>query len=99
MNMQALMRQAQAMQKDIARIKSEIDNTEFEGTSGFITVKVNGKKEILKVSISEEAKDLIDDLSMLEDMIMLATNLAFKNVDSMTENKMGKYSKMMQGLL
>lgn len=100
MNMQALMKQAQAMQKDITRIKNEIDAMEFEGVSNFVTVKVNGKKEVLKVSINEDAKDMIsDDLSMLEDMILIAINEAFKKVDVTTESKMGKYSNMMSGLM
>ena len=98
MNMQALMRQAQNMQKDINKIKNEIDNTVFEGKSSLVTVSVNGKKEVLSIKFSEGVKDLIDDLSMLEDMVLLALNDAFKKVDDFTNEKMGKYSNMMPGL-
>ena len=97
MNIQALMKQAQQMQKDIEKTKNEIDNMEFEGKSSLVTVKVNGKKEILEVKI-EDDDSIKEDLSMLEDMIMLATNDAMMKVDKATEEKMGKYSNMMPGL-
>lgn len=100
MNMQALMKQAQAMQRDITKIKNEIDSSVFEGKSSLVSVQVKGTKEIIKVSIDEGAKDLVvDDLSMLEDMVVLALNDAFSKVDKVTEEKMGKYSSMMPGLM
>lgn len=100
MNMQALMKQAQAMQRDITNIKNEIDSSVFEGKSSLVSVQVKGTKEIVKVSIDEGAKDLVvDDLSMLEDMVVLALNDAFSKVDKVTEEKMGKYSSMMPGLM
>ena len=100
MNMQALMKQAQAMQRDITNIKNEIYSSDFEGQSSLVSVQVKGTKEIVKVSIDEGAKDLVvDDLSMLEDMVVLALNDAFSKVDKVTEEKMGKYSSMMPGLM
>lgn len=100
MNMQALMKQAQAMQKDINKLKEELDNTVFVGKSSLVSVDVKGSKEVVKVTISEEAKDLVaDDLSMLEDMIIVALNDAFNQIDKKTEEKMGKYSNMMPGLM
>ena len=98
--MQALMKQAQAMQRDITKIKNDIDSTIFEGKSSLVSVEVKGTKEVVKVSIDNGAKDLIsDDISMLEDMIVLALNDAFSKVDKTTEEKMGKYSSMMPGLM
>jgi len=99
MNMQALMKQAQAMQKEITNIKNEIDKSTFEGSSSLVKVVVNGKKEVLSVKISSDATDLSDDISMLEDMIVLAMNDAFLKVDKTTNEKMGKYSNMMSGLM
>ena len=100
MNMQALMKQAQAMQRDITKIKNDIDSTIFEGKSSLVSVEVKGTKEVVKVSIDNGANDLIsDDISMLEDMIVLALNDAFSKVDKTTEEKMGKYSSMMPGLM
>ncbi len=97
MNMQALMKQAQAMQRDITKAKEEIDNTEFTGTSSIVTVVCNGKKEIISVKISD--KEALQDVEMLEDMLMIAVNDAFKKVDLETETKLGKYSNMMSGLM
>ncbi len=97
MNMQALMKQAQAMQRDITKAKEEIDNTEFTGTSSIVTVVCNGKKEIISVKISD--KEAAQDVEMLEDMLMVAVNDAFKKVDLETEKKLGKYSNMMSGLM
>lgn len=99
MNMQALMKQAQAMQKDIANAKEEVNNTNFEGVSSLVTVIVNGRKEILKVTLSSEIKNATDDLSIIEDMIMLAINDAFNKVDKMTEEKLGQYANMMSGII
>ena len=100
MNMQALMKQAQAMQKEITGIKGEIDNSIFEGKSSLVSVKVKGTKEIVEVKFLDGAKDLAnDDISMLEDMVVLALNDAFSKVDKTTEQKMGKYSSMMNGLM
>ena len=100
MNMQALMKQAQSMQREITSIKNEIDNTLFEGKSSLVNVKVKGTKEIVEIKFEDEAKNLAnDDISMLEDMIVLAINDALTKVDKMTEQKMGKYSSMMNGLM
>ena len=51
MNIQALMKQAQSLQKDMLKSKEEIDKMEFTSTKDLVTVKVNGKKEVLKVEI------------------------------------------------
>ena len=100
MNMQALMKQAQAMQKEITGIKGEIDNSVFEGKSSLVSAKVKGTKEIVEIKFLDGAKDLAnEDISMLEDMIDLALNDAFSKVDKTTEEKMGKYSSMMNGLM
>ena len=55
MNMQALMKQAQNMQRDINNLKKELDNTVFEGKSSLVTVEVMGDKSIKSVKISEDA--------------------------------------------
>ena len=93
MNIQALMKQAQNMQKDMMKIKEEIDRTEFTGESSFVTVTVNGAKGLLKVKINTEeiAKD---EIELLEDMIVVAINDAFAKVDKLTEEKMGKFSNI-----
>ena len=98
MNMQALMRQAQNLQKDMLKTKEEIDKMEFTSTSSFVTVKVNGKKEVLDVKIKVVEDFDVSDMELLEEMIQVAVNDCLKQVDKETEKKMGKYSSMMPGL-
>lgn len=98
MNIQALMKQAQTLQKDMQKQEEEIENTTFEGESSLVKVTVNGKKEVLSISIQNKEQLEKDDLEILEDMIMIALNNAFKKVDELREKKMSKYSNMMPGL-
>ena len=98
MNIQALMRQAQSLQKDMQKQEEEIEKTEFEGESSLVKVKVNGKKEVLSITIQNKENLEKDDLEILEDMIMVALNSAFKKVDDLREQKMSKYSNMMPGM-
>ena len=53
MNIQAMMREAQKLQKEMMREKEAIDATEYEGESSFVKVKVNGKKEVLEIKIDK----------------------------------------------
>lgn len=98
MNMQALMRQAQAMQKEITNTQKIINETEFNGKNGIVSVVVMGTKEIKQIKIDND-KDVLNDTILLSDMIMLAINDAFRQVDKFKEEKMGKYTNMMQGIL
>lgn len=98
MNIQALMKQAQNIQKDMQKQETEIENTTFEGESSLVKVKVNGKKEVLAITIENKENLEKDDLEILEDMIMVALNNAFKKVDDLREKKMSKYSNMMPGM-
>ena len=95
MNIQALMKQAQTLQKDMMKAKEEIDNMTFIGESSFVKVEVKGTKEVVKVTINEDISN--DDKEMIEDMIVVALNQAFSEVDKTTEQKMGKFSNMMPG--
>ena len=97
MNMQAMLKQAQKLQKDMMKEKDEIDNMEFTGKSSFVTVTMKGTKEITKVKIEADKLDK-DDIEMLEDMIQVAVNEAINKIDNITEKKMGKYTKGMPGL-
>ncbi len=97
MNIQAMMKQAQALQKNMMKEKEEIDNTVFEGKSSFVTVKVSGNKNIKSINIDKDQLDH-DDIEMLQDMIVVAINNAMNEIDKVTEEKMGKYTKGMPGL-
>lgn len=94
MNIQAMMKQAQALQKDMMKIKEEVDNTEFTGESSLVKVTVKGTKEVVKVEI--DAKDGLDadDIEMLQDMIMVAINQANEKIDETLDKKMGKFGNI-----
>ena len=93
MNMQAMLKQAQALQKDMLKAKEEIDNTEFTGESSLVKVTVIGTKEVVKVEINAKSLDS-DDIEALQDMILVAINDANKKIDDLTEKKMGKFSSI-----
>ena len=76
------------------KVKEEIDNMEFLGTNGLVTVKLNGKKEVVEVKIKGEDDFSKDDLEMLQDMVMLAINEAMKQIDKVTEEKMGRFGSI-----
>ena len=97
--MQNLMAQAQKMQREIMQKKEEINKKEFVGISELVDVKVNGKKEILDVTIKNKESLDKEDLEILEDMIAIACNNAFKDVDKATEDAMGAYGGALNGLM
>ena len=97
MNIQAMMKQAQKLQKEMMNAKEEINNTTFEGKSSFVTVKVKGSKEIESIKIDSETLEK-EDIEMLEDMLLVAINDAMKQIDDMTEKKLGKFTQGMPGL-
>ena len=78
-NMQQLMRQAQKMQEQMTKAQEELDAKEYEATSGggMVTCRVNGKREVLSLTIKPEAVDP-DDVEMLQDMILAAVNEALR---------------------
>ena len=81
-NMNNLMKQAQKMQRQMEVTQKEMEEKEYEATSGggAVTVKVSGKKEVLSVKLSEEVVDP-DDIEMLEDLIVAATNEALRQLE------------------
>ena len=94
MNIQAMMKQAQKLQSDMMKVKDEIDNMEFSAVNGLVTVKMNGKKEILDVKIEKDEDFSFDDVEMLQDMIKIAINDGMKQIDKITEEKMGRFSSI-----
>lgn len=90
-NMNNLMKQAQKMQKQMEEASKALEETEAEATAGggAVTVKASGKKEILSVKIQEEVVDP-DDIEMLEDLIVAATNEALRKIDEISQASMAK---------
>ena len=97
MNMQAMLKQAQKLQKEMLATQEEINNNEFIGKSSIVTVKMNGNKELTDAKIDLE-KIEEDDVELLQDMIMVAVNDAINQINKETESKMGAYTKGMPGL-
>lgn len=97
MNMQAMLKQAQKLQKEMMNAKEEIDRTKFVGKSSLVTVTMNGKKEVENVKIDMESIEA-DEIDLLQDMLVVAFNDASKQVDKETEKKLGKYTQGMPGL-
>ncbi len=90
-NMQKQLAQVQAMQAMMEKTQGEIEAKEFETSAGggAVTVKVNGKKELLAVNLKPEVVDP-DDIEMLQDLILAAVNEAMRQVDELSEQEMGK---------
>ncbi len=97
MNIQAMMKQAQKLQKDMMEAKNEIDNQTFIGKSSFVTVEAKGNKTITKIKIDTDEISK-DDIEMLEDLIMVAVNDVMQQIDKQTDEKMGKYTQGLPGL-
>lgn len=91
MNIQALMKQAQSLQKDMMKVKGEIDKKEFTGESALVKVVATGNKKIVKIEISNKNGLAEEDLEILEDMTVVAINDAFNKIDKELETKMGKF--------
>ena len=90
-NMQQLARQAQKLQQQMLKVQEEVEAREFTASAGggMVSVKVNGKKEILGLEIKPEAVDP-DDIEMLQDMILAAANEALREAGETVEREMGK---------
>ena len=94
MNMQAMMKQAQALQRDMLKVKEEIDSTEFTSENEFVKVVLMGNKTISSIKILKKDSFESDDFDILEDMIILAINGAINKIDKETERKMGKFGNI-----
>lgn len=97
MNMQAMMQQAQKLQRDMLKAKDEVEGKNFTSKQSLVEVVMKGNKEVLSVKIEAENLDK-EDIEMLEDMIVLAVNENIKQIDKEMENKLGKFGGM-AGLL
>lgn len=91
MKMNQMMKQAQQMQAKLATLQSELAEREIEGSAGGGMVKalVNGKQELLSISINKECVDP-NDTEMLEDLVKTAINQALKESSDMVSNAMSK---------
>ncbi len=94
-----LMKQAQKMQQKMAEAQEKLGEVTVEGSSGggMVTVKANGKQEVLSVKIEEEVMD--DDVEILEDLIVAAVNQALSKANEAAQEKMNEAAGGMLGNL
>ena len=98
-NMNNLMKQAQKMQKQMEENQKALEEKEFTATAGggAVEVTVSGKREIVKVKLSEEAVDP-DDVEMLEDLIVAAINEALRQAEEAAASAMSALTGGLGGL-
>ncbi|MSS64557.1 YbaB/EbfC family nucleoid-associated protein [Velocimicrobium porci] len=98
-NMSNLMKQAQKMQRQMEEKTKELEEKEYEATAGGGAVKVvvSGKKEVVSVKLAEEVVDP-DDIEMLEDLIVAATNEALRAMEEDSNSIMGAIAGGLGGL-
>lgn len=86
----AMMKKLQDMQNEMARVQEEVENSEFSASAGggAVEVTVNGKHEVLAVKIQPEVVDP-EDVEILSDMIIAATNEAIRKAADTMEQRMG----------
>ena len=90
-NLNAMIKQAQKMQEDMAEKQAELDAREYDISAGggVVGVKINGKREILSIDIKPEIVDP-DDVEMLSDILVAAINEAIKRVEDTNSAEMSK---------
>ncbi len=92
-----MIKKIQKMQEDLKKAQAEINASTFYGQAGGSVVKVavKGTKEVLSIDIKKDEVDL-DDLEMLQDLIVVALNDAFKRVDKELEETIGSLTQGMK---
>ncbi len=90
-NMGNLMKQAQKMQKEMAKLQSQLEEKEVSASAGggVVTAVANGKKEIISITIDPEVIDP-DDADMLQDLVLAACNEALRKAEELVSGEMQK---------
>ena len=98
-NMNNLMKQAQRLQRQMEETTKELEEKEYSASAGggAVTVTVSGKKEVLSVKLAEEVVDP-DDIEMLQDLIVAATNEALRKMEEESQAAMSKLTGGLGGL-
>ena len=98
-NMNNLMKQAQKMQKQMEENQKALEEKEFTASAGggAVEVTVSGKREVLRVKLSEEVVDP-DDIEMLEDLIVAASNEALRKMEEESQAVMARLTCGFGGL-
>ena len=99
MNMNAMIKKAQKMQEEMVKAQEELGNKEYTATSGggAVTAVVKGSNQLLSLKLNPEVVDP-DDIEMLEDLIVAATNEALRQVEELSQQSMSKITGGLGGL-
>jgi DNA-binding YbaB/EbfC family protein len=86
-----IMKEAQKLQEQMARMQEEVGKREVEATAGggMVTVKANGKQELLSIKLDPEVINK-DDAQMLEDLVLAACNEALRKSRELVQQELGK---------
>ena len=92
-NMQGMIKQAQKMQQDMLKIQEEMETKEYEATvgGGVVKASVNGKHEVVSLTIAPEAVDP-EDVEMLQDLVISAVNEALRQADDAMSSRMNSFT-------
>ena len=95
-NMQGMMKKMQKMQKEMMEAQEALNAEQFEGVAGggMVKVTVSGQREVVDVNLDAAVVDP-EDIEMLQDLIVVATNEALKKVEEKTNATMGKFTQGM----
>ena len=95
MNQANMMKQAQKMQQELAKMQAELEASSFTATAvgGAVKATVSGKRELTGLEIDPDAVDP-EDVEMLQDMVIAAVNEAMRKVDEASSTNMSKITGM-----
>ena len=91
MNLNSIMKQAQQLQEQMTKLNSELEDRIIEASvgGGMVTVRANGRQDILSIKIAPEVVDP-RDVAMLEDLVTSAVNEALRQAKEMMQQELGK---------
>jgi hypothetical protein len=86
-----IMKEAQKLQQQMEKIQAEVARKKVEATAGggMVTVEANGKQELVSIKIDPEVVSR-DDVQMLEDLVLAASNEALRKSREMMQQELGK---------
>lgn len=98
-SMNEMLRQAQKMQEDMAKLQAELETREYDVSAGggAVNIKINGKKQIVSLEIAPEIVDP-DDVETLSDILIAGINEAINRVEKTSEQEMSKITGGMAGM-
>jgi DNA-binding YbaB/EbfC family protein len=90
-NMQGMIKQAQKMQEDMQNLQAELEQREYDikAGGGVVSLRINGKKEVLSLEVAPEIVDP-DDIETMTDIIIAAVNEGIKRVEDTNNEEMSK---------